>query len=191
MNTLAIYLTSSALLLILSFLIFRVVVRSDYMQKGRLTIISVFMETLIFFMLGGFPYIYGPQDWPKVKVGLLLEITGWAFLIAGLLVMIIGMIQLGLRSIFGQGSHNLKQTGLYSFSRNPQILGCWMYVVGFALLWPSCYALGWVFIFGIVAHMMVLSEEEYLEKVFRNVYLGYCERVPRYIKLRGIVNRTS
>jgi protein-S-isoprenylcysteine O-methyltransferase Ste14 len=189
MNTLTIYLTSTALLLILSFLIFRIVVRRDYIEKGRLTLLSVVLETSIFFMLGGFPYIYGIQGWPEVKVGLILEIVGWTFLVAGLLVIASGMVQLGLRSIFGQGSHDLKQTGLYSFSRNPQILGCWMYVVGFTQLWPSWYALGWAILFGIVAHMMVLTEEEYLEKVFGETYLGYCESVPRYIKLGGIFKR--
>ncbi|OGO20997.1 MAG: hypothetical protein A2Z14_12575 [Chloroflexi bacterium RBG_16_48_8] len=61
------------------------------------------METLIFFILGGFPYIYGPQDWPNVKVELILEMIGWSLLAVGVLVIWTGMMQLGLRSIFGQG----------------------------------------------------------------------------------------
>jgi protein-S-isoprenylcysteine O-methyltransferase Ste14 len=191
MNTLAVYLASTALLLVLSTLTFRVVVRNDYMSKGRLTPLSIFMETLIFFMLGGFPYVYGIQGWPEVKIGFILEILGWFLLGAGLLVIIIGMMQLGLRIIFGQGSQNLKQNGLYSYSRNPQILGCWLYVVGFTVQWPSWYTLGWACLFGIVTHMMVLTEEEYLYQVFRQEYHHYIDNVPRYLSLRVVLKKLS
>ena len=183
MNTLTAYLIAAALLLILAILTFRLIVRNDYVQKGRLTAFSIFMETLIFFLLVGFPYVYGIQGWPEVKVGLILEILGWVFIVAGVLVIAIGMFQLGLSGIFGQGSRNLKQNGLYRFSRNPQILGCWLYVIGFNVLWPSWYTLGWAGLFGIVTHIMVLTEEEYLEKVFGEEYFVYREAAPRYIKL--------
>jgi len=185
MNTLAVYLISIVFLLVLAIVTFRVIVRKDYLEKDRLSPVSVFMETLVFFMLGGFPYLYGIPNWPEVKVGRILEAVGWIFLGLGLLVIIIGMAQLGLRAIFGQGSPDLKQRGLYSFSRNPQILGCWLYVIGFALLWPCWYALGWACLFGGVLHIMVLTEEEYLEKVFGEEYLRYQKRVPRYISFRG------
>jgi protein-S-isoprenylcysteine O-methyltransferase Ste14 len=184
---LAIYLTSAFFLFLAAIFVFRVQVRRDYLQRGKLTPISIFMETLIFFLLGGFPYVYGIQGWPEAKVGLILEIIGWTLLVVGLLVIAIGMVQLGSRSIFGQGSQNLKQNGVYSFSRNPQILGCWLYVIGFAVLWPSWYTLGWACLFAMVAHMMVLTEEEYLERIFGEEYLEYCVRVPRYLKLSRLI----
>jgi protein-S-isoprenylcysteine O-methyltransferase Ste14 len=187
MNTLTAYLVFAALLLILAILTFRVIVRNDYAQKGKLRPISVFMEILIFFLLGGFPYVYGIQGWPEVKVGLTLEILGWILLGAGLLVIIIGMMQLGLRRVFGQSSQNLKQNGFYSYSRNPQILSCWLYVIGFTMLWPSWYTLGWACLLGVVAHMMVVTEEEYLKKIFGEEYLEYCMRVPRYFKLSKMI----
>ena len=190
-KVLAIYLSSAVLLLLAAIFVFRVQVRRDYLRKCKLTPVSVFMETLIFFLLGGFPYVYGIQDWPEVKVGLILEILGWIFLVAGLLVIATGMVQLGFRSIFGQGSKNFKQNGFYGFSRNPQILGCWLYVIGFTLLWPSWYTLGWACLFGVVAHMMVLTEEEYLCQVFGDVYQRYAEAVPRYISLRTILKKVG
>jgi protein-S-isoprenylcysteine O-methyltransferase Ste14 len=188
-KVLAIYLSSAFLLLLAATFVFRVQVRRDYLQRGRLTPISVFMETSIFFLLGGFPYVYGIQDWPEVKVGLIQEILGWIILMAGLLVIAIGMGQLGLRSIFGQGSKNFKQNGFYSFSRNPQILGCWMYVIGFSVLWPSWYTLGWACLFVSIAHMMVLTEEEYLKKLFGDEFLAYQKFVPRYIGFLGTRKR--
>jgi protein-S-isoprenylcysteine O-methyltransferase Ste14 len=54
-------------------------------------------------------------------------------------------------------------------------------VIGAVVLWPSCYALGWVVLYGIVAHMMVLTEEDHLRDVFGEEYERYCGRVPRYL----------
>jgi protein-S-isoprenylcysteine O-methyltransferase Ste14 len=181
------YLLSAGLVLLAAIIIFRIVVRRDYLQKGKLTPVSVFLETAIFFILGGFPYLYVPREWPAVKLELSLEIVGWAILVAGLVLMLTGMGQLGARRIFGQGSNNLEQRGLYSFSRNPQILGCWLYVVGFTALWPSYYALGWACLFGLVTHIMVLTEEEYLHSVFGEEFRKYCEKVPRYIERRSFL----
>lgn len=33
---------------------------------------------------------------------------------------------------------------MIELSRNPQIVGFFLAVVGFAIMWPSWYALGWV-----------------------------------------------
>ena len=181
------YLLSTGLVLSAAIYIFRIVVRRDYLQKGKLTPVSVFLETVIFFMLGGFPYLYVPREWPAVKLELSLEIVGWAILVAGLVLMLTGMGQLGVQRILGQGSNSLEQRGLYSFSRNPQILGCWLYVVGFTALWPSWYALGWACLFWLVAHIMVLTEEEYLQSVFGEEFQKYCENVPRYIGRKSLI----
>jgi len=179
------YLISVLVVFIAAVFTFRVVVRRDYLQKGKLKPVSVFLETLIFFILGGFPYLYVPRARPAVKLELSLEIIGWAILVAGLVLMLAGMGQLGARRIFGQGSNSLEQRGLYSFSRNPQILGCWLYVMGFTALWPSWYALGWACLFWLVTHIMVLTEEEYLHSVFGEEFRKYCENVPRYIGRRS------
>ena len=181
------YLLSAGIVLSAAIFIFRVVVRRDYLQKGKLTPVSVFLETVIFFILGGFPYLYVPREWPAVKLELCLEIMGLAILAAGLVLMLTGMGQLGARRIFGQGSNKLEQRGLYSLSRNPQILGCWLYVVGFTALWPSWYALGWACLFWLVTHIMVLTEEEYLHSVFGEEFRKYCKNVPRYIGRRSFV----
>ena len=73
------------------------------------------------------------------------------------------------------------QTGLYRLSRNPQIVGGSLLVIGSAVQWPSWYALGWVILYGAITHMMVLTEEEHLSAVHGEAYARYCERVPRYL----------
>jgi len=95
--------------------------------------------------------------------------------------LIIGMAKLGFRRSNGLEVNVLKQTGLYRLSRNPQILACSLAVVGYALFWPTWHTLGWIVIFMIIVHLMVLTEEENLRKAFGDEYLKYCQRVPRYI----------
>jgi protein-S-isoprenylcysteine O-methyltransferase Ste14 len=97
------------------------------------------------------------------------------------------MFWFGLRRAFGLEVNALKQTGPYRVTRNPQIVGGSLLVIGSAVLWPSWYALGWAVLYAVVAHMMVFTEEEHLRAVFGQEYELYCERVPRYL---GFPRRT-
>jgi protein-S-isoprenylcysteine O-methyltransferase Ste14 len=94
------------------------------------------------------------------------------------------MFWLGLRRSFGRQVTGLFCTGLYRLSRNPQVLGGFLLASGIALLWPSWYALGWVILWMVMFHMMVLSEEEHLSDVYDEEYHQYCEKTPRYVSLR-------
>ena len=62
-------------------------------------------------------------------------------------------------------------------------MGGALLVAGSAALWPSWYALGWLFLYAAIAHMMVLTEEEHMRNVHGEEYERYCERVPRYLGL--------
>ena len=52
--------------------------------------------------------------------------------------------------------------------------------LGVAVQWPSWYSLGWVVLYGIVCHWMILTEEEYLQDQYGEAYDAYCEMTPRY-----------
>ena len=82
----------------------------------------------------------------------------------------------GLRPALGWQPDHLVQEGPYRYSRNPQL-------VGGAVLWPSIYALGWVLLWGIIAHWMATTEEEHLRNLFGEAYERYTRRVPRYFGL--------
>jgi protein-S-isoprenylcysteine O-methyltransferase Ste14 len=183
---LAIYLTCAFLLLGAAWIVFRIIVRRDYLSRGRLSLLSTTLESLIWGPFFCFPYIYNPPSWPAFwlpdrDIHPLIRYTGVALIIIGLALMLIAMASLGFRRSFGQEVNRLKQTALYGLTRNPQIVGSWPLILGVAIRWPSWYALGWMVIFAAMAHMMVLTEEEHLQDVFGEVYRRYCERVPRYI----------
>lgn len=115
-----------------------------------------------------------------MHVHVLLRFLGWLLLAAGLAIMFTGISSLGFWQALGQPAPRLNQNGLYRFCRNPQIVGCFLFALGFGLLWPSWYALGWVLLFAAIGHLMVLTEEQHLRSAFPDEYLDYCTRVPRY-----------
>jgi protein-S-isoprenylcysteine O-methyltransferase Ste14 len=181
MVSLPIYLLSISLLFIAAMVILRVFVRRDYHRIGRLSVFSAALQALLFFLYGGFPNIYLSGDWPVSQVVLVLRVIGLTFITIGLSILLFGVYRLGVVRSFGLQTNVLKETGFYRITRNPQILGCVLYVIGFVILWPSWYALGWGLLFMPIIHIMVLTEEEHLLNIYGQDYQQYCKRVPRYL----------
>lgn len=176
------------LLLVGAYVTFRNLVRNAYLNRGRITFFPLLLETLVCALYCNFPYLYLPFEWPALPVlpeRLILRIPGISLLTVGILIMLVGMGSLGFYRLFGLGSPEINQSGLYGLCRNPQILGFFIYTLGFAIMWPSWYALAWVTLFLPVFHMMVMTEEEYLLYIHGDTFRRYCERVPRYFPLPG------
>jgi protein-S-isoprenylcysteine O-methyltransferase Ste14 len=181
MSILAVYLLSLALLTGVSLLVLRLFVRRDYLRKGSLSVPSAILQALVFFAYGGFPSIYLPPTWPASQVTLLLRVIGLASLSIGLAIMFVGIYRLGLVRSLGLQTGILKDSNFNQITRNPQVLGCVLYVIGFVILWPSWFALGWGSSLIAIMHVMVLTEEEHLRNYYCQEYKRYCKRVPRYL----------
>jgi protein-S-isoprenylcysteine O-methyltransferase Ste14 len=95
--------------------------------------------------------------------------------------MLVGIYRLGILRAFGLQVDELQESSYYQVSRNPQVLGCVLYVIGFVILWPSWFALGWGLSLLFVLHVMVLTEEGHLRNTFGQDYEAYCNKVPRYL----------
>lgn len=175
------YFVSAFLLLLLAFVTFRILVRRDYLEKGRLTPLSVFLEYAVFFGWAYFTYL----DWSAAarvpEVGPVLRLVAWILIIFGLGVTLIAMARLGIHRMHGLDSRALEASGLYRLNRNPQIVGSGLAVLGYALYWPSWHTAGWLVLYLVICHLMVLTEEEHLRSVFGEDYARYAERVPRYL----------
>lgn len=181
MSILAVYLLSLAFLIGVSLVVLRLFVRRDYLRKGRLSVPSAILQAFVFFAYGGFPSIYLPPTWPASQVTLSLRVIGLASLSIGLAIMFVGIYRLGFLRAFGLQTDELKKTSSYQVTRNPQFLGCVLYVIGFVILWPSWFALGWGSSLIAIMHVMVLTEEEHLRNVYGQEHERYCKRVPRYL----------
>jgi protein-S-isoprenylcysteine O-methyltransferase Ste14 len=183
-----VYLAAAVLLIAIAFVVFRVFVRRAYERKGQLTVLTSLLELLVWGLYMSFPYLYNPPQWvsfwsPAVPVIAPARAIGVVCVTVGLVSAFGTMLWFGLRRALGLQVEGLIQSGPYRVTRNPQIVGGSLLVLGSVVLWPSWYAVGWVVLYGVVGHLMVMTEEEHLRRVYGEEYARYCRRVPRYVGL--------
>lgn len=157
-------------------------VRSDYRLHGRLSPPVAILQTGYFCLYALSSYIFLDSRLSHVKAAGPLFALAVVLMLAGFLMVLFSMPSLGRRS-FGMQVGGLRTTGLYRYSRNPQLVGGFIFVVGYAMLWPSWEGGVWAALWLAIAHWMVRGEEEHLENVFGEEYRAYCARTPRYLGL--------
>lgn len=180
------YLIAAFILILFSFITFRVIVRNDYLKKGRLTLVSTSMEFLIFALHANFMYLFLPVRWPNIPSipeNVILRTISIVLIIIGFLIVAVGMSGLGYGRTMGHGKKILKTNGLYKYSRNPQLIGYGMILIAFVVLYLSWFSIGWFIIYLVIAYFMVKTEEEFLANNYAEEYQKYCNDVPRLIKL--------
>jgi protein-S-isoprenylcysteine O-methyltransferase Ste14 len=158
-------------------------VRSDYQTLGRLSRPIAVLQVVYFCLYALSSYVFLDSGLSHVDTGSLLFPVALVLMIAGFLLVVLSMPFLGQPS-FGRAVGSLRTSGLYRYSRNPQLVGAFLFIVGYALLWPSWQGLLWASLWLVIAHLMVRGEEAHLERVFGDEYRDYCRRTPRYLGLR-------
>jgi protein-S-isoprenylcysteine O-methyltransferase Ste14 len=178
-----IYLTSAALLITAAYLIFNHVVAKDYIKKGRLGWWASTLQLAIFTAFFCFPYLYMPPEWAWdwLPNGTWNRLVALVLVSLGMLIAFPTMIWFGMKRAFGFEVKGIVTTGLYRYTRNPQMVGGWFMVLGVFVYLPSLYNLGWVLLWAIIGHWMVSNEEIHLRRVFGEEYDRYCEKTPRYL----------
>jgi protein-S-isoprenylcysteine O-methyltransferase Ste14 len=174
----------SALLLVAAVIIFGRV-RRDYRASGKLTPLSTFLEVLIFFLHGSASYAFLDSNLSHINQASPLFFLSILCMLAGVVLVAIAMGRLGMGESVGQQVSGVQQSGLYRYSRNPQIVAYGLVLIGYALLWPSWSGLVWVGLYLAIGHLMVRTEEEHLRRTYGEAYERYCARTPRYLGLRG------
>ncbi|HUS86791.1 MAG TPA: methyltransferase [Bacteroidales bacterium] len=163
--------------------VFRIIVRRDYKKKGRLNWTTTTLQVIVFFLHGNLAYFFLPVKWlhiPPVSINGPLKVFALSLLCVSLIFLIVSMCSLGYLKLMGVKLNELKISGIYRLSRNPQVVFYCLLLVGFAALWPSWYTIPWILVYLALAHMMVITEEENLKKVFGKSYEDYRSKVPRY-----------
>jgi protein-S-isoprenylcysteine O-methyltransferase Ste14 len=75
----------------------------------------------------------------------------------------------------------LTTAGPYRWSRNPQYVGYFLFLIGLALNDWSLWCVAVLLVVAISLHLLVLVEEEHLRSIFGEQYIGFCRKVPRYM----------
>lgn len=81
-----------------------------------------------------------------------LLLLALVLMLLGTLAVLFSMLFLGRRS-FGQAVGSLRTDGLYRYSRNPQLVGGFLSVAGYALLWPSWPGAAWVCLWPVIGRI--------------------------------------
>lgn len=191
MDRLPVFCIYVLLLFASAWVVFRLFSRKEYKDLGRLRAVTGWLELVIFLAYVFLPFVFCPPCWlfvwdcPPASSPPLTWI-GYGLVGLGAVLGFGAMIWLGILRSFGQHEGGLNLSGPYRFTRNPQVFGGTLMVSGIALLWPSWYALGWVVLWFVMFHMMVITEEEHLSRKFGEEYQDYCLKVPRYIRFSGL-----
>ncbi len=179
----AVFLLSAVLLLAFAYLVFYRVVAQDYLKKGRLSWLASALQLLVLVAFFLFPYLYMPSEWAWdwLPNGTWNRLIAFVLASTGVLLAFGTMIWFGLKRAFGLEAKGIVTTGLYRYTRNPQIIGAWLMVLGVFAYLPSLYNVGWVLIWALISYWMVVNEESYLRRLYGEEYERYCEQTPRYL----------
>jgi protein-S-isoprenylcysteine O-methyltransferase Ste14 len=155
-------------------------VRADYGAIGALTRPVAALQTGYFFVYALSSYLFLDSRLAHISSRGLVLGLGVILMVAGLAAVLLSMPFLGKRS-FGREVGKLHTTGIYRYSRNPQLTGGFSFIIGYALLWPSWLGMLWASLWLPISRLMVRGEEEHLTRVFGREYEEYCKRTPRYV----------
>lgn len=182
------YWFGTLLVVLAAWVIFRVIIRRDYRRRGSLSITSTALEFVVFALHANLPYLYLDTPWPQfppLPENSLQLVLGFSIGALGALTTLAIMTRLSFSATLGQKPVQLAQKGPYRWTRNPQLLSYGLLLLGCVVLYPSWEAAVWLGCYGVVAHLMVLTEEEHLGNLFGVSYFEYCRQVPRYLPLPG------
>ncbi len=172
--------------LLFGFWVFRIVVRHDYLNKSKLTPLSYILEILIFATHANLSYLFMPAKWPGFpSLPANTTLTGIALLLfcAGAGILCFAWFGLGSGRSLGQDKNELNTTGLYQYSRNPQLVGYGLILACLPVLYFSWVSVIWLLEYVIISYFMIKTEEEFLQLKYGKAYEAYCRAVPRVFKL--------
>ena len=102
-------------------------------------------------------------------------------LIAGVLIMLPGLVLRGLASGHVQKDKQLTTSGPYAYTRNPLYLGSLMLAAGFAIAARGWWIVGiMLLMFAVIYIPVIAGEERYLRQTFPD-YDDYSRYVPRML----------
>jgi len=123
---------------------------------------------------------------PSFPENIYLLLLALFLIFIGFIILLIAWFRLGSKISFGQDKNILISTGIYQYSRNPQIVGYGIILLVFSILIFAWYSFGWFIQYILISYFMIKSEEEFLRLKYGNEYEEYCNTVPRIIKLFSV-----
>ena len=151
--------------------------RWEFRKRGKLTFFGVFLLCAMVFvpnLVLEYATRYEMPDTPLDYFGVVISIVGIA-------ICLISITHFrSISKVFCVDAGKLTQSGPYRWSRNPQYVGLFLFLLGFALNDWSLWCLAALLVAAINLHLLVLVEEEHLRRVFGEQYVEFYRKIPRY-----------
>lgn len=152
--------------------------RADYRRDGHTTPLGVAGAFLAFLM----PHMVLGYSSPMVVVpNTTIEIVGMSIMALGLLGCLWALRHFSKGMWTGRRQPHLVTSGPYRYSRNPQYVTYFLFPAGYAVIGRTMLAWVALALYWIVTHLIVLIEEEHLERRFGETYRRYRRTTPRYL----------
>ena len=176
------YLALAVVVIMAALVVFRVVAL-NYRRYGKLKPLATILQVAIFALHGTLFHLgLMTTRWPKFPNSPLQVVSGALVGVGGLALLSAGIGVFGsLARMIGRRVDDLKQSGVYRYSRNPQLVGYALFILAFVILWPSWSTLIGTIVYCAMAHLMSSVEERHLRKQYGTSYEAYYERTPRYV----------
>lgn len=151
--------------------------RWEYRQRGKLTLMGLFFlcaMLLVPNILLEYATRYELPDTALDYFGVVVGAVGIVLCVGGITTF------RSLRKVLCLDAGKLATTGPYRFSRNPQYVGYFLFLLGFSLTDWSLWCLAALLVVATSLHLLVLVEEEHLLRVFGEPYVEFQRAIPRY-----------
>jgi protein-S-isoprenylcysteine O-methyltransferase Ste14 len=151
--------------------------RWEYRKLGKLSLLGLSLLCVMLFL----PNLVLEYATKYEMPGTLLDYIGVFVGVAGIALCLVSVIQFrSLPKVMCMKTGKLALSGPYRWSRNPQYLGWFLFLLGFALNDWSLWCLAALLVVAVSLHLLVLVEEEHLYQVFGEQFANFCRNVPRY-----------
>ena len=151
--------------------------RWEYRKHGRLTVIGLALVCAMLFV----PNLMLEYATTYALPGTLLDYVGVLIGVSGLVLCLVSMtVFRSVLKVLCVDPGKLTTAGPYRWSRNPQYVGWFLFLFGFALNDWSLWCLAALLAVAVGLHLLVLVEEEHLLRTFGEPYAEFCRKVPRY-----------
>ncbi|MHC1685243.1 MAG: isoprenylcysteine carboxylmethyltransferase family protein [Clostridiaceae bacterium] len=117
----------------------------------------------------------------------LISFIGLAITCIGLIIFIVSMISMKSSWRVGidkETKSTLVTNGIYKLSRNPAFVGFDLMFLGLFLSYPNLLTLIILILNLASIHLLILQEEKHLRTMFKDDYLNYSAKTPRYILIK-------
>jgi len=131
-----------------------------------------------------FYWVYQMSTVSIIIYMLFLEIeTEFLGFYAGIVVYSLGILLFAISTVnfSNPKGQDIKQNGLYRFSRNPMYVSYFIYFLGCVILTRSLILFLMLCCFQVSAHWIILAEERWFKEKFEEQYLLYKKKVRRYL----------